>query len=151
MAAVDERGVVGGDPPIGKPPSEEDTFYLEWGQETFKSSISRLNELQTNLVTLSISLLGGSLVFYTDTFSIPVFKILTIATLLAGAIVSILGSIPEEANLDLRIPSEIRNYKEVTFRIKKHWYYWSVSLIYAGLTLAFLGFIFKLVLSKDGA
>jgi hypothetical protein len=130
-------------PPVGGEPTSEEKFYLEWGLETFKNNVTRLNELQKNLVTLSVSLLAGTLIFYNDTFSTPIFKILTSITLLTGVIVAVLGSIPHESRIDLRSPRQIRNLKEKTFAIKKRWYYASICLIYGGLVFAFLGFMVK--------
>jgi hypothetical protein len=129
-------------PPVGGEPTEE-KFYLEWGLETFKNNVTRLNDLQKNLVTLSVSLLAGTLIFYNDTYSVPVFKILASITLLVGAIVSVLGSMPHESRVELRSPRQIKILKEKTFSIKKRWYYASICLIYGGLVFALLGFMMK--------
>ena len=131
--------------PIGEAPSEEDAFYLDWGQETFKANISRLNELQKNLATLSVSLLGGSLIFYADANIAPVYKVLVSLTLLAAAIVCLLGSLPERGAIDLTSPAQIKRFKARSLVTKNRWYVASFCLILCGLTVALVGVASKLL------
>jgi hypothetical protein len=135
-------------PPVGTDPTAEEKFYLDWGLETVKSNISRLNELLRNLVTLSVSLLAGSVVFYGDAMTTPFFKGMTTAALIAAAIVSVLGSIPEQYKIDLSDPNQIKAAKAQTLAKKKIWYQASAILLLAGLCFAALGMGFKYVSSN---
>lgn len=126
-------------PPVGGEPTPEEKFYLDWGLETVKANISRLSELQKNLVTASIALLGGSIVFYGETMTTPFFKWLTTAALIAAAIVSILGAIPEQYGLDLSDPYQIQAAKAAVLETKRKWYQASATLLLAGLCFAALG------------
>jgi hypothetical protein len=45
------------------PPSDEDIFYLKWGEETIKKNIENAHGVLTQFLTLNVSLMGGSIVF----------------------------------------------------------------------------------------
>lgn len=130
-------------PPMGADPTDEEKFYLDWGRETLKGNITRINDLQKSLVTLSVSFLGGSIVFYSDAATTPIFKVLVTAVLLAGAIVAFLGSVPVQYKLDLDDPGQIRQVKARTLETKKRWYIASAIFLVAGLGLAALGLAAK--------
>jgi hypothetical protein len=99
-------------PPLGTDFTPEEKFYLDWGLDTIKSNISRLNDIQKTMATLSVSLLGGSLVFYGDAITTPVFKTLATIVLIFAALVSILGSMPSKYYLALDNPAQINTSKE---------------------------------------
>ncbi len=60
--------------PEGSRPSEEEEFYVAWGRETLKSNLVFANEVLRQLVTLSATLLGGSIAFLDASLIDVLFK-----------------------------------------------------------------------------
>jgi hypothetical protein len=124
-------------PPVGRAPTREGLFYVEWGAETLKRNLTLANEVLRSLLTLSATMLGGSIAFLDKVATRPFPGIAAVLFLLA-LIASLLGVLPYEGEVDLRIPKQIEQHKRAAFEKK-------VLLLKTAGGLLALGFIAALV------
>lgn len=116
--------------PLGEDPTDEEKFYIDWGRETLKNSILRINDLQKTLMTISISMLGGSLAFY-NIMSLPdSWKKASLIMLLISVIVNAFSTFHGDSLATTNNAAKIKEEKEAVKRKKYFWYRVSfVSLI----------------------
>ena len=123
----------------GRPPSEEEQFYLAWGRESLKTNLQLVNNVLQQFLTLSASLAGGSVLFLSKD-TIPAHLITPVLLLFMGALVaSLVGMFPYVGNIDLASPVRIKLHKERALRYKRRWMGAAFVLLIAGLGLAVYG------------
>jgi hypothetical protein len=124
-------------PPVGRAPTREGLFYVEWGAETLKRNLTLANEVLRSLLTLSATMLGGSIAFL-DKVAAPPFPAIAAAVFLLALGASLLGVLPYEGKADLRIPKQIERHKRAAFDKK-------LGLLKAAGGLLVIGFLLALV------
>jgi hypothetical protein len=105
----------------GRPPSEEEKFYLQWGRETFKRNLAFANDLLRALITLTAALLAGTVGLLSETVVHPAFRVIVTGLLLLSLTAALVGAFPYRADVDLRVPALIRLHKENAQRVKLRW------------------------------
>lgn len=121
-----------------QPADPVDVFHLEWARETLKRNLPFANEVLRSLMTLSATMLGGSIAFL-DRVSSPWARIVAIICFLLALIASLLGVRPFEGTTELQIPSRIKEHKEKALKKKQDCLRWAGSLLYLGFLVALLG------------
>lgn len=94
-----------------RPPTDEEVFYQEWGRETLKANIGTATDVLKQLITINVALLGGGVAFLegSDVGSIP--RALILFSFFVGLVIALLGVIPTESKIDLRVPAEVKRHK----------------------------------------
>jgi len=124
---------------LGKWPDPEDVFFFELGEEIFKRNIPFLNEILKQLVTMSIALSGGSLMFLDKSVCDPTLKLAASVMFFVALISSFVGVLPYRDSVRRSDPDAIKeNVKKATEW--KNGFVWAASIfIGLGLILAFFG------------
>lgn len=129
----------------GRQPTEKESFFLQWGQETLKLSISRADEALSQVVTLSIGLAGGGLVAL-DKSSVPeVVAPWVVFLLLLAASTAFLGATPRCYSLDLDDPAEIETHMHQLLRRKSRGLALASFLLVLALGLGLAGVVHGLL------
>ena len=123
----------------GKPASEEQEFYYEWGFETLKNNLKILNEVLRQLVTLSASLLGGSIAFLDTSLIGPQYKTPVVVAFFLSLMFAFFGMMPYEGEFDPRRPDSVKRHKDRAFRWKRIWVWATGGLLILGFLIAMVG------------
>lgn len=128
---------------VGEVPSEEEMFYVAWGDDLIKDTINAINQSLRQLVTLSTALLAGVVAFF-DKGAIPhgamvAAMILLLASLTAGLI----GSIPFSMEVGRRVPAEICQAIQEGLAWKNLCLRFSAWPMLLGIALLCLAILFK--------
>jgi hypothetical protein len=119
-----EAAVVVADEPeeriVGEKPTNEEVFYVAWGEEIVKRSPQFTNEVFRQLVTLNVALLGGSFFLNIDPGGA---RTLLFALLLPALLLSFLGMMPMIGKIPLGYPYQIKAMlnRAQYFRIYTRW------------------------------
>ena len=125
---------------VGLPPTPEGDFYVAWGQETFKRNLTFANEVLRSLLTVSASMLGGSAAFLHNQLP-PVALTLVAILFLVAMLVALVGVLPHEGQVDLRIPEAIRRHKKAALEKKLKFIEYASMFLIAGFIIAFGGIV----------
>lgn len=119
--------------------SAEDEFFVEFGEEIFKKTIPFLNDVLRQLLTTSIALSGGTLMFLTDPRCDKNLKLAAAVMFFLAIGCSFVGVLPYRDSFRPDCPAEIKaNANRVTWW-KYGWVSGAVVFIALGLVLAFVG------------
>lgn len=123
------------------PPSNEDLFYLKWGEETIKKNIENAHALLSQFLTLNVSLMGGSIVFLNPNYISKDWLIASLSLFFTGLCIAFIGLLPHESNVSAISPSAIKTHKEDAL-FKKRCFLWScATAIGVGLVTLAIGVI----------
>jgi hypothetical protein len=123
----------------------EDDFALQWGRETLKDTIPRLDAALQRLITLDTALLGGSIFFVSSDILPHGFRLSAMFAFLASLAVAFYGSQLVGQNLALGDPDAIRSMKAQITTHRYGWLRWASWLLWTGLFFATLGSLFRVV------
>jgi hypothetical protein len=116
-------GIGGSDPPppiLGRKPTEEADFYLQWGRENATEFFKTANTTLGQLLTLSTALLGGSIAFWPNIpIAIP-YRILVVVALLVTVLICVFSVMPVEGIMDPKNPDDIKRHMEGVITYKLH-------------------------------
>ena len=105
--------------PEGRKPSTEEEFYKKWGEETLKESIGTLNDTFRLFITLETGLLSVYLGFYDKLVLSPSWlKVMPAALVTVSLIISIIGIYPSATKVNLRVPEDVKAYKQKRAQFK---------------------------------
>jgi hypothetical protein len=131
-------------PQVGKKPTTEDEFYLEWGKESLKNNINLANEILKQLITLSTALLGVSIIF-DKIVSDEILRIVVLSLFFISLVLSLLGILPYEKNVALNSPTEIKKFKRKALTQKRIYIWISGAGLTFGFAIILAELIFKLL------
>lgn len=117
----------------------DDLFALDWGRETLKQVIPRLNDALQRVSTLATALLGGSLFFATDAVLAPGFRAAAMAFFLAALVTSFIGLLPKSEIVALGDPAAIRRFKTAVAVHRQRWLSVSCVALVIGAGVSVLG------------
>ena len=123
----------------GTPPTDDDTFYLEWGKETTKKNIESAHGVLTQFLTLNTALMGGSVAFFTQGSINKSLQLSALFCFFIGLLVSFLGVLPYESNVSPISPSEIKDHKEISLKRKRFFMWLTAVFTGAGLLCISIG------------
>jgi hypothetical protein len=121
-------------PIVGRPPSDEEEFYLTWGQELPKNSLTLLNDVLKQLVTLNTALLGGSVVFLNGAVMDAWFRNVVIIMFFLSLCTSFVGILPYIRKTILDNPDTVK----LVIRSAFTWKLWLIRIAAAFLALGFI-------------
>ncbi len=130
----------------GQPPSAEDQFYLEWGLESLRSSIDVVNNVLSQTITISATLLGVTFIFQ-ELLVVPWVKALVCVCWLLALVCSFVGVLPYEGRAVLNSPTAVRDHKGSALRYKLRLLKLAAVLLLIGL----LAVIIVVILVVPGA
>ncbi|MCC8198825.1 MAG: hypothetical protein LIP06_09710 [Tannerellaceae bacterium] len=116
----------------GRPPTEEEFFYTTWGKETLKNNINLCNDILKQLITLSTTLLGVTIIFDTI-ITVYFLKLLVMVLFFASLIIAFLGILPYERKVILDAPQDIKTHKEKTLKHKRTYLWSSAFCLVSGI------------------
>ena len=99
------------DPVASTPPSQEDAFYLQWGEETIKKNIENAHGVLTQFLTLNTALMGGSVVFMKAENIGDLWLSVALSLFFVGLCTSFLGVLPHETAVNPISPTQIKEHK----------------------------------------
>ncbi len=116
-------------------------FYHEMGEELYKKTIPFLNDVLGKLLTISVTLSGGTVFFLGDRTYPNGMRIVVVFMFLLAFIMAFMGIIPYRVSIRYCCPDEVR--ETVTSAIWwKDGYIWGSSIfIVLGIILAAVGFL----------
>jgi len=124
------------------PPSDEDLFYLKWGEETIKKNIENAHAVLSQFLTLNVSLMGGSIVFLDPKHINQVWLVASLSLFFIGLCIAFVGLLPHESSISSISPSEIKTHKKQAL-LKKRRFMWCCAIATGGgLVILALGVIF---------
>lgn len=114
----------------------EDDYYAEWALESIKSSINLANDVLRQLLTLSTSLIGGSVVLTESKLLYPPhLRFIVIVFFIAGLVYAFMGVIPYEHTY-IRDIKEFKRAKVSALATKQKHINKSASCIFMGIIAA---------------
>ena len=119
--------------------SAEETLFVGIGEEIFKRNLPFLNDVLRQLLTTSIALSGGTLMFLSDPQCHKGMKLTAAAMFALAMICSFIGILPYRDSVRLDVPAEIKENVKAATWWKYSWICGSITFIFLGLALAFLG------------
>ena len=143
MQEAEQISSSGKSPIVGKPPNSTEVFFAEWGDEIYKRTPTFLNEILRQLLTLSISLMGGSIAFLSDSLIEKNCKLAAVILFFLGMICSFVGIFPFRDNFERRCAKDIRESIDRSIAWKDGWIYGSAVFISLGMLLALVGLFIK--------
>ncbi len=130
-------------PVTGKVVSSDDKFYLDWGRESLRNNLRLLNDVLRQLVTLTSTLLGGTVVFLDEKIINPSYKIYIIMAFFIALIIAFIGMLPHTSKVNLSSPSAIKEHKIKSTRIKRYLVLGAGTLVFVGFFLTGVGMLAK--------
>jgi hypothetical protein len=123
----------------GRPPSPEQEFYYQWGLETLKNNFTVLNDVLRQLVTLSASVLGGSIAFLSPRLIGTEYKNAVVITFFMSLVFAFFGMMPYEGKFDPQRPDSVKLHKGRAVKWKRTWVWITAASLTAGFLLATVG------------
>jgi len=123
---------------ISRIPTDEELFYQDWGRETLKANIGIATEVLKQLITINVALLGGGAAFLEGSDVGSLSRALILFSFFVGLIVSLLGVMPTESKVDIRIPKEVKRHKSKALNRKRLFLGVSAGFTIFGLLVASL-------------
>lgn len=128
----------------GRPPTEEEMFYINWGRETVKNNITLCNDILKQLITLSSALLGVTIIFE-KIVSEEVFKAFVLLSFFTSLVVAFLGVLPFENNVNIDTPEEIKAHKQKALAHKRRYLWISATCLVLGFGIIVGKLMFNII------
>jgi len=126
-----------------KKPTPEETFYADWARESIRHNLDLANDILRQLITLNTALLGGSVLFLDEHLVPSPLRFLAILSFLVALILSFLGVLPYEGQVDIRNITAVREHKQKAFRHKHAFLWYSAFGMALGFGFAIAGLLIK--------
>src|SRR5579863_2182827 len=123
----------------GRPASPAQEFYYQWGLETLKNNFTVLNDVLRQLVTLSASLLGGSIAFLKASLLGTEYRNAVVIAFFVSLVFAFLGMMPYEGKFDPQRPDSVKRHKGRAVKWKRIWVWTTAGLLATGFLLATVG------------
>lgn len=109
-----------GDPlPVGRKPPSDPQFYLDWAKGNTKEFPKTANAFLSQILSLSTSLLAGSIALWKVLEIQWTFKVLMVALWSICACISLFSFTPIEGDFDLGSAGDARDLMESVFAAKR--------------------------------
>lgn len=93
-------------------PTDDETFYRQWGYETIKANISVANDVLRLLITINVALLGGGAAFLHGSSIVEAVRAVLLVAFFVALSIALVGIYPKESKVDARIPEDVKRHKE---------------------------------------
>ena len=132
-------------PQQGRKPSEEDLILWGWAKDTLKNSISLVNKILGVILTLNAALLTVSVFFDKDILP-QKEKLIVLLAFIISLIISLIGLIMYEGNVQLDTPASIKQHKAAALKYKKGFVIGSITSLLVGLGFIIARLIHQMLL-----
>jgi len=129
------------DPVQSTPPSEEELFYLRWGEETIKKNIENAHGVLTQFLTLNTALMGGGIAFMKPESVSAAWLGVSLSLFFSGLVFSFLGVLPHETKVNPVSPTQIKEHKELALLKKRRLMWGCAAATGGGLAVLAIGVI----------
>ena len=126
----------------GRPPSDEEIFYLQLGSELLKSSLQITNDILKQLIGINSVLLGGSIAVLDRVLDNPLAKKVTLLSFLISLIFAIIGIMPYEKKILINSPDMVKSFQKGALRHKRIFIWLSASVMIIGFVSAILDLLY---------
>lgn len=133
------------EPITGREATAWEGFLLDWGMETYKQTVTRLDAALQRAITLATALVGGSIYFVSTDQVPPFFRVVAMFFFLAALSAALIGTMFHRETVPLDEPTRIEAFKTKVIAWRDKWVVWSYRHLAAGLYVATLGVLFRLV------
>lgn len=135
------RGESGKPLPDGRAPPVNPGFYLDWAKSNAKESVKNANAFLSQALSLSASLLGGSIALWKSLDFQWTFKVLMIVLWSVCVCISLFSFSPIEGGVDIESASDARDLMEKIYAAKSQrvgWVKWCFAAAVAAATAGLL-------------
>lgn len=129
----------------GKMPDPQDVLFLDWGWETYKQTIPRLDAGLQRVITLATALLGGTAFIVSDAQLAPCFRGTSMVLFMAALTAALAGTQLHRESTNLNDPVAIEKFKVKVIDWRDWWLTRSYAALWTGLWVAMLGIFFRWV------
>ena len=123
----------------GRMATAEEEFFVGLGESIFKGTIPYLNDVLKQLLTVSIALSGGTLMFLSDPQCSKGMKLAAAVLFGAAIICAFVGVLPYRDWVRLDVAAEIKDNVNRAIWWKYGWFCGTITFILLGLAVAFAG------------
>ncbi|MGY2987221.1 hypothetical protein [Bradyrhizobium sp. USDA 4508] len=102
----------------GRPPPADPKFYIQWGQENTKAFVQNANAALGQLLTVSTTLLGGTIAFWNYFPIDPKYRFVALSAALFTVLLCLFSAMPRKTSFDLTSATDIRRHMEDVFDYK---------------------------------
>lgn len=128
---------------IGKPLTPKEKFFLSWAEQSLSSALPFVNEVLRHLVTLTSTLLGGSIVFLSADMIGKTPHLLAVVGFFLALALSFIGMMPFSGHIDFQDPARNEEHLTSTLKMKMRLCRAAGLLILAGFVCAIVGLLIK--------
>ncbi len=123
--------------------TEEEVFYKRWAMASLRRNLPFVNDVLRSLVTLNVTLLGGSVVLLDSSRLWPGFQVAVVACFLVSLVAAFFGMLPFTGTVDVFCPEMIRRHKTRALTWKRWLLAAAAIALVAGFAVALIGLIVK--------
>ena len=123
----------------GQDLDEEEEFFLDWGRETLKNSITRVDEMLARQLSIAVALAGGGLVALDKSVLPAALSPVVVSLLLFSALFAYSGVEPRRLPLNMDDAEQIRRHKEQTLLRKSNRLRWASVCLGLALVIGIVG------------
>jgi hypothetical protein len=135
---------MGGDQQIGRKPSDDDEFYVQWGRESLKNNITLANDILKQLISISSAILGLTIIFEKIVVT-ELLRTLSLLSIFISLIIAFVGLLPYESKVQPYSPKDISDHKKKALKHKRSYLWVSAAFLNIGFGLLIGQFIIKLL------
>ena len=127
----------------GKSLSGDDRILLQWAEESKKENIAQANDVLAKVLTASTTIVGGGVIFLNENIIHGYLIAVILITFLLAVALALYGIMPYQATVNIKSPTEIKDYKEQALKHKLKYIKMSSLCFIIGLLLASIGVAYK--------
>jgi len=126
----------------GEYPSPDEILHHELGEELYKKTVPLLNDILGKLLTVSITLSGGSIFFLSDKGYPNELKVAAVIMFLLAFVTALGAVLPHSVSLRYCCPEEVKEAIEKASWWKRLFITMTAGFIIVGVGCAVAGFFF---------
>jgi hypothetical protein len=123
--------------------TDEENFLCALGEELAKRELPFLNDVLRQLLTLSVSLLGGGIFFLSADNCQPGLRLFAMIMFFLSLLLAFIGMLPASEKINLSIPESIKDAVQRLSSWKTGFVKGAGVFLILGLGAAFLGVLLK--------
>lgn len=121
------------------PASEVDVMLKTWALDSYKTQFPFMIDVLKQLVTLNVSLLGGSFFFLNESNMPKPFRVGLAVLFLLSLMSAFAGLIPYHGQVNVFVPASIRAHKEKLANYRMLWITAASLFLIGGFIVALIG------------
>src|ERR1700754_4865620 len=126
-------------PLVGKAPTAEELYLLQWGQDALKDNLKIINDILRQQVTLVATLVTAVTALRAAKVLPATLSAVVITALIVALVAALVGALPFQSKVNLNDPAAIRKHKERAYGFKRIAFGVSAILLLVALGAAGVG------------